>query len=685
MKIMKRALNVFLTLILALAIITGNSSVFASQSINCSYESSDLKVKSISGNLSEPGKAYFEPNVVLHKTQGTVDSYKTASIPSSYDLRKRNKLTSVKNQGSSMACWAFSAIGSLESCLLTGTRRDFSENNLKNNNGFDYGTKRGGNYLMSTAYFARWGGPFNESSDPFNQKSTKSKSTGPVQKHVQNVIWLPERNGSKDNAAIKNAIMKYGAVSASMNIGGNDEKNISNKKTKTYYRSYSSEINHYIDIVGWDDNFSRSKFRDYDNGNKLPAGNGAFIVKNSWGSSWGDKGYFYISYYDMVLGYGVSSVYCNAESTGNYKNIYQYDPLGYTEYYLNNTNWMANVFTAKPNDGSLSAVSFYTLQTSTTYNVYICNNFTNKNDLYNKRVLAATGTIENCGYSTIKLSAPVQIYAGKKFAIIVQLSSADGVRIPLECIKTGYSSRAGAKPGESYYSSAGLNWNDLTNVDSTANVCLKAFTSSSRSNYFTYSISDSKAKIAKYTGTGGAVDIPAKLGGYPVTKIDVDAFSNCIGLTGVTIPSTVTEIADTAFYGCTGLTSANFLGNAPTMGLNVFYLCAPTFKVYYYKNKTGFTNPWNGYPAVEKVFVSVKSVKLNKTTLTLIRGKTYKLTAAISPSNSNNKKVTWKSGSKAVATVSSTGTVKGIKKGTVYIYVYTVDGNKSAKCKVTVK
>jgi uncharacterized protein YjdB len=57
----------------------------------------------------------------------------------------------------------------------------------------------------------------------------------------------------------------------------------------------------------------------------------------------------------------------------------------------------------------------------------------------------------------------------------------------------------------------------------------------------------------------------------------------------------------------------------------------------------------------------------------------------VNPSNASNKNTTWKSGNKAIATAPSKGIVKGIKKGTVYVYVYTVDGNKNARCKVTVK
>ncbi|MEI6603399.1 MAG: M6 family metalloprotease domain-containing protein, partial [Clostridia bacterium] len=82
---------------------------------------------------------------------------------------------------------------------------------------------------------------------------------------------------------------------------------------------------------------------------------------------------------------------------------------------------------------------------------------------------------------------------------------------------------------------------------------------------------------------------------------------------------------------------------------------------------------------------AVTSVKLNKTSITIYRGKSLKLNPTVLPTNATNKKVTWKSSNKRVATVSASGTVKGIQKGTAYVFVYTVDGKKSAMCKVTVK
>ena len=83
--------------------------------------------------------------------------------------------------------------------------------------------------------------------------------------------------------------------------------------------------------------------------------------------------------------------------------------------------------------------------------------------------------------------------------------------------------------------------------------------------------------------------------------------------------------------------------------------------------------------------VAVKSIKLNKTSVSIAKGKTYTLQATITPSNATNKTVTWKSSNTKIATVSSKGVVKGVKAGTVTITAVTKDGSKKASCKVTVR
>src|SRR5665647_1086163 len=78
--------------------------------------------------------------------------------------------------------------------------------------------------------------------------------------------------------------------------------------------------------------------------------------------------------------------------------------------------------------------------------------------------------------------------------------------------------------------------------------------SAATSGDYTYTVTDGKATITDFNGTG-AITIPAALGVYPVISIGSYAFYNCTGVTSVTIPAGVTSIGNNAFYNCTGVTS----------------------------------------------------------------------------------------------------------------------------------
>ena len=80
----------------------------------------------------------------------------------------------------------------------------------------------------------------------------------------------------------------------------------------------------------------------------------------------------------------------------------------------------------------------------------------------------------------------------------------------------------------------------------------------------------------------------------------------------------------------------------------------------------------------------VTGVSLNKTSAEVVVGNKLTLVATVKPSNAQNKNVSWKSSNTSVATVSSTGEVLALAKGTAYIIVTTEDGKYTAQCKVSV-
>lgn len=82
--------------------------------------------------------------------------------------------------------------------------------------------------------------------------------------------------------------------------------------------------------------------------------------------------------------------------------------------------------------------------------------------------------------------------------------------------------------------------------------------------------------------------------------------------------------------------------------------------------------------------IAVTGVTLNKTGITLEVDGSETLTATVAPDNATNKKVTWKSDKPEIATVDASGKITGVKEGEATITVTTVDGGKTATCKVTV-
>ncbi len=421
----------------------------------------------------------------------TMDT-QTSGYPPVFDLRTVGKVTGVRDQGLCGACWAFATYGSLESTLLPGETWDFSENNMLNTHGYDLGKCDAGSDRWAMAYLARWDGPVNERADPYVIDALFSPSDLKTRKHAQEMFIIPPRWDSTDNNNLKAAIMNYGGVYSAMYM----DEGAFNATYAAYYAEAGYYATHAVTLVGWNDTFSKDKFFTYlsydgtlvtdPDGNPIPSmpeGDGAFIAKNSWGTGFGENGYFYISYYDPVIGKLENTVF-TAEPLKNLKQVYQYDDLGW-DYSVGfassyDTAWLANVFRAQER-ASVAAVSFYTTSENSEYTVSVYTDPTDGPINTAGPVSTKISSFELAGYHTVDLDSPVVVNMGQIFSVVVKIRTPD-YEYPM-ALEWGapelYTSKAVAHPGESYISSDGSTWRDTTTISQdypNINVCLKAFT-----------------------------------------------------------------------------------------------------------------------------------------------------------------------------------------------------------------
>lgn len=406
-----------------------------------------------------------------------VMNYKTASasmariaaeveLPKRYDMRELGRVTPVRDQGLYGTCWAFASLAALETTLTPQENLMFSPDHMSLCNSFSLGQNEGGEYTMAIAYMASWQGPVYESDDPYGDGKTNPDLK--ARKHLEEAQIL----APKDYVAIKEAIYKYGAVETSIYTQmktANSWSGYYNRERATYYYNQEATCNHDIIIVGWDDDFPKEYFTI------TPENDGAFICKNSWGTEFGEDGYFYVSYEDANIG-TTNVVYTKLGDANNFDNIYQSDLLGWRGQlgYEKDQAYFANVYRAGE-DEELAAVSFYATDVDTTYQVYVVPEFEDEDSL-NDRKLVAEGSFEQAGYYTVRLDEAVKLKDNQKFAVVVHIQTPGAVHpVAIEYDADSRTREFDITDGEGYISLYGNKWMSAEkNKD--CNLCLKAFT-----------------------------------------------------------------------------------------------------------------------------------------------------------------------------------------------------------------
>ena len=343
-------------------------------------------------------------------------------LPASFDWRETGKVTSIKNQSSCGACYAFATAADFESKLLIagGGTYNLSENNIKECN--ISGTSCGGGNYETVANFLSKYGTVLESCDPYVDSDVVCNNSCPYQQTLLDWRIISADNIPAD-VDLKEHIYNVGPVYTAL-YAGNDSDLVFMNEFNDYDGSYTLyytgdwTINHAVLIIGWDDDLVHT------------GGTGAWICKNSWGTSWGDTcgfgsegGYFTIAYGSASIGKYSSYAYDYQDYNAN-GDLLNYDEYGWTAQwgYGITTGWGLCKFVI-PSQVFVTRVEFWTNDVTTDVDVYIYDSF---NGFDTSGLLASSldNSFGEAGYHSVALDSLPQISAGNDIYAVVRFTNA---------------------------------------------------------------------------------------------------------------------------------------------------------------------------------------------------------------------------------------------------------------------
>jgi cathepsin K len=271
-----------------LSFVVGNTSVSGKSIASITGESANTPDAGRIQSRMQKAKQATQ-NIPLPEGVGEQSSGGCASLPK-YDARNFNLVTPVRSQMCGN-CWAFGAVGTYESNYLkvnggSPAALNLSEQHAQTCSG---GGSCGGGFAYKVFEWMADQGKDLKTEAQLPQTGNDAPCGGNVDNQYDAVDWgviHPSGDIGKiaSVADIKKAICEYGAVSASVNVTGSFQNYAGGVYFGTTSNPNNPETNHAIVLVGWDD------------------AKGAWLMKNSWGTDWGEDGYMWIKYNSNNIG-----------------------------------------------------------------------------------------------------------------------------------------------------------------------------------------------------------------------------------------------------------------------------------------------------------------------------------------------------------------------------------------------
>ncbi len=376
-------------------------------------------------------------------------------LPGEFDWRDYGVVSSVKNQGNCGSCYAFGTLGSFESKLLIGGAgmHDLSENHAKECNwreqndfefpaGTPWGSCDGGNALMLANLFSK-AGTVLESCDPYSASDVACSTSCAYQKTV--LDWrLINGENIPDTEVLKQYLYDHGPLITAMHAGVPEFEDYDGSYTLNYMGTGTID-DHCILLVGWSDNLPPEP------GSSTPAD--GWILKNSYGTGWGDNGYFYVTY--------------GAANVGLYSSFMHewqdYDPNGDIFYYDDDglwtgmgcgttTMWALAKFVPASNT-NVTRVEFWTTDATTDVDVYLHDSF-DGSTLGNKLAEKLNNAFAEAGYHSVALDTPLPVTTGNDIVAVVKFTNASYTYpAPVDA-------HGPIETGRTYLSCSGSSWYD---------------------------------------------------------------------------------------------------------------------------------------------------------------------------------------------------------------------------------